>query len=398
MARGALAQIYQFEQTDTDQGESAAAQPPAAHGRKLLAVGLGLAGVAALAVSHRAGFTAARVFQSVVSAERMQFPKPTSMCSEATEDCAGTGCCKTTGQKCWAKDSKSAFCKQDCPSDWDCTDLTQTRDLEVVHSGSSLYCYALWFSTKGGKSKVPDDELLAWQLKNGKSIFACQAWDVFSDVPLSVNGEYDAIQLKDGDGDWYRYTRSDTGAAANAAIFISAWKVIREQQKWRDQEWVVKADADAVFIPQRLQDLLSRQAQPNTGIYYENCKGVDSGFFGSLEVISTLGFKIFVDKLEECKSSLAWDGNPSSGWKYGPWGEDKFAQECMDKHGVLKLPLFELTYDGTCPSDRPKGQEKNKKFVPPCWNSSAPVTHPLKSVKAWAECLDTTLKVTTVTA
>ena len=161
---------------------------------------------------------------------------------------------------------------------------------------------------------------------------------------------------------------------------------------------VVKADADAVFIPQRLQDLLSRQAQPNTGIYYENCKGVDSGFFGSLEVISTLGFKIFVDKLEECKSSLAWDGNPSSGWKYGPWGEDKFAQECMDKHGVLKLPLFELTYDGTCPSDRPKGQEKNKKFVPPCWNSSAPVTHPLKSVKAWAECLDTTLKVTTVTA
>merc|ERR1712032_848267 len=215
-------------------------------------------------------------------------------------------------------DSKSAFCKQDCPSDWDCTDLTKTRDLEVVHSGSSLYCYALWFSTKGGKSKVPDDELLAWQLKNGKSIFACQAWDVFSDVPLSVNGEYDAIQLKDGDGDWYRYTRSDTGAAANAAIFISAWKVIREQQKWRDQEWGVKADADAVFIPQRLQDLLSRQAQPNTGIYYENCKGVDSGFFGSLEVISTRGFKIFVDKLEDCKSTLAWDGNPSSGWKYGP--------------------------------------------------------------------------------
>merc|ERR1712222_132001 len=78
-------------------------------------------------------------------------------------------------------------------------------------------------------------------------------------------------------------------------------------------EWVVKADADAVFIPQRLQDLLSRQAQPNTGIYYENCKGVDSGFFGSLEVISTRGFKIFVDKLEDCKSTLAWDGNPSSG-------------------------------------------------------------------------------------
>merc|ERR1711920_1008681 len=115
---------------------------------------------------------------------------------------------------------------------------------------------------------------------------------------LSMGGEYDAIQLKDEDGDWYAYTREDTGTPANTAIFVSAWKGIRQQQNW---------------------------------------KGVDSGFFGSLEVVSTLGFKIFVDKLEECKSTLAWDGNPSSGWKYGPWGEDKFAQECMDKHGVLKL-------------------------------------------------------------
>jgi len=395
ITRPAMAQDARvlLEQTDADQIESATAQAPAARGCMLVAVGsmAGLAAAGALA----AGFARADPnFKSPVSFERAQFPKPNSMCSTWSEDCAQTGCCQTTGQKCWAKDSKSSFCKQDCPSDWDCADLTKTRDADVVSPGTSLYCYSLWFSTKGGKSKVPDDELLAWQLKNGKSIFACQAWDVFSDVPLSLSGKYDAIQLKDEDGDWYAYTREDTGAAANAAIHVSAWKVIRGQQKWRDQEWVVKADADAVFIPQRLQDLLARQKQPYTGIYYENCKGVDSGFFGSLEVISTLGFKIFVDKLEVCKSSLAWDGNPSSGWKYGPWGEDKFAQECMDKYGVLKLPLFELTYDGTCPSDRPKGQEKNKKFVPPCWNSSAPVTHPLKSVKAWAECLDTTLKVT----
>jgi hypothetical protein len=331
-----------------------------------------------------------------VSAETdvMQFPKPGSMCSDYKEDCSETGCCKTTGQKCWAKNSKSAFCKLECPKGWDCADLTQTREyeLEVMKPGTSLYCYALAVLSKSFKSKTPDDQLLGWQLKNGKGIFACQAWDVFSDVPLTLNGEYDAIQLKDTDGDWFAYTREDTGTPANTAIFVSAWKLIR-QRGW-DQEWVVKADADAVFIPQRLQDVLSVAKHPNTGIYYENCKGVDSGFFGSLEVVSTLGFKILTDKLEECKSTLAWDGDPSSGWKYGPWGEDKFAQECMDRHGVLKMQGFELTYDGACPSDRPEGQKKNKKFVPPCWNSSAPVTHPFKSVKAWTECLDTTLKVT----
>merc|ERR1712232_874565 len=134
-------------------------------------------------------------------------------------------------------------------------------------------------------------------------------------------------------------------------------------------------DADTVFIPQRLKDMLSFQAQPSEGVYFENCKGVDSGFFGSLEVVSTKGFETVIDKLENCKYTLCWGG-----------------QECEDLHGVSKLPLFELTYDGACPDDRPKDQKKNKKFKPPCWNSTAPATHPFKTVDTWLDCLAASTK------
>jgi hypothetical protein len=324
--------------------------------------------------------------------------KPSSNCSRWSEDCRATGCCVTTGHTCWEKDSKMAFCKQDCPADkgWTCKDLTNYRYMDANTPGTSMYCYAVIFQNKGGKLQVPDADLLRAQREKGLSIFGCgpNSYDVFSDVEVTLGGGLNAIQLLDEDNDFCKFERPDTGACANTAIFYQAWRKIRATQKWRDHEWVVKADADAVFVPSRLASLLTKQKQPTTGVYYENCKSVDSGFFGSLEVISTKGFGIFMDKLENCKWTLPWDGNPSSGWKYGPWGEDKFAQDCMDAHGVGKAPLFELTYDGTCPSDRPEDQKDNKKFVPPCWNSTAPATHPFMSVSSWMECYDTIMKVT----
>lgn len=350
----------------------------------LLCAGAG-AGAGALS-AHRSGRVRAEGI--VEAAETLRFVKPGSNCSKPLEDCREAGCCVTSGFTCWEKDAKSAWCKQDCPYDegWTCADLTKGRPMEVHSPGTSLYCYAVVFQNKGGKTFIPEADLLVAQEAKGLGIFGCDAYDVFGDVKVPLGGGYDSVQLLDVENDFCKFTREDTGACANTAIHYQAWKAIRKTQKWKDMEWVIKADADAVFIPMRLKGLLAAQKVPEMGIYYENCKGVESGFFGSLEVISARGFAIFADKLEDCKWTLAWDGNPATGWKYGPWGEDKFLQECMDKYGVGKLPLFELTYDGACPADRPEGQEKNKKFVPPCWNSSAPVTHPLKSVRKWMSC------------
>jgi len=395
MAEDAPAQTHLLDVSASEQSDLGAPAARESCRRTLLAAGsvAGLVVLAATGFRHMgsAGGRAIGNAKPVAAEETtMQFPKPTMMCSTSKDDCADTGCCKTTGQTCWRKDSKTALCKQDCPDDWDCTDLTKTWEWSAHSPGTSMYCYAVIFSTKGGKLVVPEDDLLKYQFDNKMSIFACDDYDVFSDVDVSFGSGYSAIKL-DSQEEWYKYSRKDTGAAANAAIHIDAWKVMRGFQKWRDMEWVVKADADAVFIPPRLKDVLAKQLLPDVGLYFENCKGVLSGFFGSLEVISTAGWKIFVDKLENCKAELPWDGAEVDGWKAGPWGEDKFAQDCMDKGGVMHLPLFELTYDGLCGSDRPKDLPKATIFHPPCWNSSAPATHPFMDVDAWKNCYDETV-------
>merc|ERR1712186_114940 len=67
-------------------------------------------------------------------------------------------------------------------------------------------------------------------------------------------------------------------------------------------------DADTVFLPMRLRTKLSGQKITSSGIYLENCKYVNYGFFGNLEVISHQGFSTFLANLEDCVSALNWKG------------------------------------------------------------------------------------------
>merc|ERR1712014_379838 len=98
----------------------------------------------------------------------------------------------------------------------------------------------------------------------------------------------------------------------------------------------VKADPDTVFLPERLRARLSAQPVASTGIYIEHCKEVSFGFFGSLEVISKIGAKILFENVEKCYTSeLPWKTDQIA-TKYGWYGEDLFAQRCMDLHGEKK--------------------------------------------------------------
>ena len=35
-------------------------------------------------------------------------------------------------------------------------------------------------------------------------------------------------------------------------------------------------------------------------------------------------------------------------WKFGAWGEDVFAQRCIDHHFVDKVEAFDVATDGAC--------------------------------------------------
>merc|ERR1712151_598826 len=49
-------------------------------------------------------------------------------------------------------------------------------------------------------------------------------------------------------------------------------------------------------------------------------------------------------------------------------------QQCLDSLGVPRVEQYDISTDGACPGDRPKGEKKNKKYVPDCKYAATPDT------------------------
>merc|ERR1712071_317780 len=116
----------------------------------------------------------------------------------------------------------------------------------------------------------------------------------------------------------------------------------------------------------------------------------DVGFIASLEVMSKTAAAIFFQNAESCYTGeLNWKASKIAK-KYGWYGEDLFAQKCMDRHGVKKIWDFGMVTDGTCEASRPAGQKKNLKWTPDpdtCRAARTPAYKPLKSSKDYFACL-----------
>jgi len=322
-------------------------------------------------------------------------------CAAKGADCSTLKCCQTSGHKCFTKDQGSAVCRAKCnPAvDGSCIELNNAWSYQPATKtlDTSMYCYTTYQADKGPESKPDNDlALLKTQLKFKVGIFACTKYEVFSDVrtELSEAPPIYASVVKNLDGEFHKFTREDKPYKwDNTPFFMQVWMAIRHNSHHTTTNWIVKVDPATVFLPDRLATHLAAKEVPSTGVYFENCKGVDSGFFGNIEVTSKEAFSRFLTKLEDCKLNLCWNGQKDcENWKYGPWGEDKFMQECMDRQSVAKVEDFKLSTSGTCPHDRPKDQKKNSKYVPPCDGVTTPAVHPFRTPTAFFGCLGTIMK------
>jgi hypothetical protein len=99
-----------------------------------------------------------------------------------------------------------------------------------------------------------------------------------------------------------------------------------------------------------------------------------------------------LQNIDVCKADkeINWKLGIKKG-KYGPMGEDLFAQACMDKHGVARLAAFDVTTDGACPADRWPGHEEDKTWQPDCAKTSAPAMHPFKTPTEFLKCHEATV-------
>jgi len=197
------------------------------------------------------------------------------------------------------------------------------------------------------------------------------------------------VKVEDIENNFHFAKRRVTGTWINSNMFIQAWRKIKQENMWSSKDWTVKVDADAVFLPQRLRTKLATVEVTSNGIYLENCKYVNFGFFGNLEVISKTAVSKYLANLEDCKSSLNYLGREKD-FGNEPWGEDLFAQRCMDLHGVDKVSAWDITTDGMCQGYRPEGEKKNKKWKPDCSVTQTAAMHPFMKPTDYFACLKAT--------
>lgn len=352
------------------------------------------------------GFAAGSLWQPEASTSNLGSPlqfdeievnPPAEECAKTDENCLSHKCCKVSGYTCFMKNDTFAQCLKKCtqPQGGFCIPEVvkkPSKDSDVSLSGTTLFCFAFYTKNTGTTKPSTELALLRTQYFLGASIFGCEAYNVYSDVVTWLAPgphKYETVKVDDTENDFHQEKRKKTGTWINANMFIATWKVIQKEGLWKDKDWTVKVDADAVFLPQRLREKLRTQKVTDNGIYIENCKYVNFGYFGNLEVFSQKAAATYMTNLDDCKKTLNYLGKEKD-TGFEAWGEDLFAQRCMDKHNVDKVDVFDITTDGACRANRPEGQKENKKWKPDCKTTMTPAMHPFKKPRDYFECLKDT--------
>lgn len=204
--------------------------------------------------------------------------------------------------------------------------------------GTSLYCWSVMNANSRSETQLVR---LAILKKTG--IAACEEWQVFSNkvtwlipYPPPVMTTFIPVVFTKFKG---QGGVMGTLSWTNVEVFLVAWDAVRVSGKYLQHDWTVKADPDAVFLTDRLRARLAPHLVPiKKGLYLKNCKNLPNGFFGPLEVMSREAVSTYLLRIPECKATLQWS----------QWGEDLFAQKCMDKFNVSHAEAGDLLTDSNC--------------------------------------------------
>merc|ERR1712218_29358 len=166
------------------------------------------------------------------------------------------------GHRCFLKDATSAKCRHGCVPGKDgwCTELVHTKPVHQM--GLRFFCFSFYTQNTGSTKQSHELELLKTQLSLGASLFGCPSWKVYSDVQVQLSSDRTTTKLDDVDGNFHLFKRKKAGTWVNAMMFYQAWLDIRNNQLTADSDWVIKVDADAVFLPSRLSSRTWRIARP----------------------------------------------------------------------------------------------------------------------------------------
>mmetsp|Transcript_97916 Transcript_97916/g.204224 ORF Transcript_97916/g.204224 Transcript_97916/m.204224 type:complete len:900 (+) Transcript_97916:190-2889(+) len=345
---------------------------------------------------------------------------------------------KVHGQPCaWCGDGTCFSTKTSCmafdpmvpEAGWsdDDYEVASCEDRHAEAVRPSVWCFALIMASGY------EPGLLKAQIAQGVGIFDCDGYAVFSNVSMnlgSVKGDGPEVstQLVPGSlsvpygGKWY--------TALNTGIFLKVWKAVYNHGGYAQHDWVVKADADCVFFPSRLHDVLMREPmnsipllQRDAGAKCGNCQlegQSDVKCSSHIQMLQDQGASCGKALQEanrappldcncECGGTSCYDRTDSSGalflinCRFGlhgpievlskdalelferrvdeckellshPWGEDKYLDHCLNQLGVRRVLAYELLDETACGQLPVECPSANVGF------------HPFKEVQAYFDC------------
>jgi len=214
--------------------------------------------------------------------------------------------------------------------------------------------------------------LVKEQVRQKVGIFSsCDEHAVFSqDAPFSLGhllfGKGSEVKAQ-----WFQKAKvgkSEDGTAGNALLFVHVFKAIQKDGRFRKLDWTIKADPDAVVLPERIRKHLSRETRPFS--YLVNCNKMHYKppfpmIFGAFEAFARESLVKFLDDLgvERCMTMLP----------YQRFGEDKFMGQCMKLLGAHEFDDFEVLADKRCLGAN-------------CRDGVAGAYHDFKGIPQWFDC------------
>jgi hypothetical protein len=124
------------------------------------------------------------------------------------------------------------------------------------------------------------------------------------------------------------------GSESNIGVFIQYWKQVEDDGRYLLHDWLIKADADCVFVADRVKAHIDKFRPPaGAAVYFRNTE-YRFHFMGAFEMMSREGAQVFFAGVSQCDEKMGHEG-----------GEDYWMRLCLDTLGLRHITDTSLLYD-----------------------------------------------------
>jgi len=124
------------------------------------------------------------------------------------------------------------------------------------------------------------------------------------------------------------------GSEANIDVFIEYWKKVKDDGRYLLHDWLIKADADCVFLADRVKAHIDQFRPPaGAAVFFKNID-YRFHFMGAFEMMSREGAEVFFEGQWKCDSQMGHKG-----------GEDYWRMLCLETLGLRRITDYGLLAD-----------------------------------------------------